>query len=139
MSRVGELARVPWESGRGNRGPRKADVKIAHLRRFVVLSEELHFPRAAIALNIPLASLYTTIDKLEEEVGRPIVTREGETQLTATGKLLLIEAHERIAEAPPVVKNVPVPAGGKAKASKGIGRTPSVKGQPKPFKKRQGR
>ena len=31
------------------------------------------------------------------------------------------------------------PAGGKAKASKGKGRTPAVKGQPKPFKKRQGR
>jgi len=52
--------------------------------------------------------------------------------------LLLEEAKEQIAAAPPVEKPV-VPAGGKAKASKGKGRAPSVKGQPKPFKKRQGR
>ena len=31
------------------------------------------------------------------------------------------------------------PAGGKAKANKGKGRAPIVKGQPKPYKKRQGR
>jgi DNA-binding transcriptional LysR family regulator len=115
-------------------------MKIALLRRFVVVAEELHFPRAAEALGIPLASLYTSIDKLEAEVGHPLFRREGDTRLTKAGELLLIEAKERIAAAPAQAERKPVaPAGGKAKASKGKGRAPVVKGQPKPYKKRQGR
>lgn len=115
-------------------------MKISLLRRFVALAEHLHFPRAAEALGIPLASLYTSIDKLEAEVGHQLVTRDnGPTRLTPAGQALLIEAKEQIANAPEPVKNAPAPAGGKAKASKGKGRAPAVKGQPKPYKKRQGR
>lgn len=114
-------------------------MNITLLSRFVVAAEELHFPRAAIALDIPLPSLYSSIDKLEQEVGHPLFTRDGaRPELTGAGMLLLEEAREQLAAAPPVIKPV-VPAGGKAKASKGKGRTPAVKGQPKPFKKRQGR
>lgn len=114
-------------------------MKIALLRRFVVLADELHFPRAAASLGIPLASLYTSIDKIEEEIGHPVIHREGTTRLTAVGELLLVEARETIAGAPEPVAKKPAPAGGKAKASKGRGRAPIVKGQPKPYKKRQGR
>ncbi|MFS0732561.1 LysR family transcriptional regulator [Microbacterium sp. 1P10UB] len=110
------------------------------LARFVAAAEELHFPRAAEALGIPLASLYTTLDKLEAEVGHPLLTRDGgPTRLTPAGELLLVEARERLAAAPPPVAPPKTPGGGKAKASKGKGRAPVVKGQPKPFKKRQGR
>lgn len=113
-------------------------MNITLLRRFVAVAEELHFPRAADTLGIPLASLYSSIEKLETEVGHPLFTRQGETRLTKVGELLLDEAKAEIAAAPaaeaPVVK-----AGGKAKASKGKGRAPVVKGQPKPFKRRQGR
>ncbi|MGZ8804804.1 MAG: helix-turn-helix domain-containing protein [Microbacterium sp.] len=109
------------------------------LLRFVAVAEELHFPRAAEALHIPLASLYSSIDKLEAEVGHPLFTREhGRTQLTKAGVALLADAKAEIAAAPVPAKK-PVAAGGKAKASKGKGRAPAVKGQPKPFKKRQGR
>ena len=109
------------------------------LLRFVAVAEELHFPRAAEALHIPLASLYSSIDKLEAEVGHPLFTREhGRTQLTPAGVALLADAKAEIAAAPAPPKK-PVAAGGKAKASKGKGRAPVVKGQPKPFKKRQGR
>ena len=109
------------------------------LVRFVAAAEELHFPRAASRLHIPLAALYSSIEKLETEVGHPLFVREhGGTRLTQAGVLLLAEARDQIAAAPPVEKPV-VPAGGKAKASKGKGRAPAVKGQPKPFKKRQGR
>lgn len=109
------------------------------LLRFVAVAEELHFPRAAQSLRIPLASLYSSIEKLETEVGHPLFTMEhGRTRLTHAGVLLLAEAREQLAAAPPPEKPV-VPAGGKAKASKGKGRAPAVKGQPKPFKKRQGR
>ncbi|QIG41271.1 LysR family transcriptional regulator [Microbacterium sp. 4R-513] len=115
-------------------------MKIALLRRFVALVEnDLHFPRAAGALGIPLPSLYSSIDKLEAEVGHPLMSGEGaDRTLTPAGALLLDEARQRIAAAPPAPEPV-VKAGGKAKASKGKGRAPVVKGQPKPYKKRQGR
>jgi hypothetical protein len=114
-------------------------VNITLLVRFVAVAEELHFPRAAIALNIPLAALYSSIAKLEDEVGHPLFVRDpGRTRLTEAGILFLATARDEIAAAPVPEKPV-VPAGGKAKASKGKGRAPAVKGQPKPFKKRQGR
>jgi hypothetical protein len=114
-------------------------VNITLLIRFVAVAEELHFPRAAQELGIPLASLYTSIAKLEDDVGAPLFVRNSaKTQLTEAGALFLDTAREEIAAAPPVAKPVK-PGGGKAKASKGKGRAPAVKGQPKPFKKRQGR
>ena len=114
-------------------------MNITLLVRFVAVAEELHFPRAAHALDIPLASLYSSISKLEDEVGSPLFVRgSAKTQLTEAGELFLATARDEIAAAPAPVKPV-VPAGGKAKASKGKGRAPAVKGQPKPFKKRQGR
>lgn len=114
-------------------------MNITQLTRFVAVAETLHFPRAASSLGIPLASLYSTIDKLEREVGHPLVHRAAPTSLTPAGALLLDEARRRIAEAPAVQQQPRKPAGGKAKASKGKGRAPIVKGQPKPYKKRQGR
>jgi DNA-binding transcriptional LysR family regulator len=114
-------------------------MKLEHLARFVALAEQSHFPRAAQQLGIPLASLYTSIDKLEEEVGHPLISRTPPTELTAAGELLLEEARARIADAPPAEVAPKPAAGGKAKASKGKGRAPIVKGQPKPYKKRQGR
>ncbi|MCR2762191.1 LysR family transcriptional regulator [Microbacterium sp. zg.B48] len=115
-------------------------MNITLLSRFVAAAEELHFPRAAQALDIPLASLYSSIEKLEHEVGHALFTRDqGRIRLTPAGARLLADAKSRIAAAPPAAEKPAVPAGGKAKASKGKGRTPAVKGQPKPFKKRQGR
>lgn len=115
-------------------------MNVTLLVRFVAVAEELHFPRAAIKLNIPLASLYSSISKLEDEVGTPLFVRNSaETRLTEAGSLFLVTARDEIAAAPAQVKQPVVPAGGKAKASKGKGRAPVVKGQPKPFKKRQGR
>ncbi len=114
-------------------------MNVTALRRFVALAEELHFPRTADALGIPLASLYTSIEKLEEEVGHPLFSRGNPTTLTAAGALLLPDAKRMIAAAPAPAAKPVVPAGGKAKASKGKGRAPIVKGQPKPYKKRQGR
>lgn len=116
-------------------------MKISDLRRFVaVVDAELHFPRAAQALGIPLPSLYTSIEKLDAEVGHPLLTRLGSGwELTPAGALLLDEARHRIAAAPAAAPTAKAAGGGKAKASKGKGRAPIVKGQPKPYKKRQGR
>ncbi len=116
-------------------------MNITLLRRFLaVVAEDVHFPRAADALGIPLAALYSSIEKLEDEVGHPLFTRQraGWT-LTPAGTLLIDEAERQVAAAPAPAAKPAVPAGGKAKASKGKGRAPVVKGQPKPYKKRQGR
>jgi hypothetical protein len=129
-------SRLSWTDG-GER----CRVNITLLQRFVtVVAHDLHFPRAADALGIPLAALYSSIDKLETEVGHPLFTRnKSGWLLTPAGTLLLEEAKRRIAVEPAPAAKPVVPAGGKAKASKGKGRAPAVKGQPKPFKKRQGR
>lgn len=110
------------------------------LIRFVAVAEELHFPRAADALGIPIAALHSSIDKLEAEVGQPLFASDrSRTRLTQAGTLLLADAKAEIAATPAPSAKPVVAAGGKAKASKGKGRTPVVKGQPKPYKKRQGR
>lgn len=116
-------------------------MNITLLQRFVaVVDEGMHVPRAARTLGIPLASLNSSIDKLETEVGYPLFTRaKAGWTLTEPGELLLHEARQQLAEAPAPAAKPVVAAGGKAKASKGKGRAPVVKGQPKPYKKRQGR
>lgn len=129
--------RVLW--GEINRLQRTTTVKLIQLRHFVVVAQELHFPRAAQRLGISLQALYSSIEKIEEEVGHPVVTRGSDSHLTPAGVLLLDEAHARIADAPEPSPQQKAPAGGKAKANKGKGRAPVVKGQPKPYKKRQGR
>lgn len=111
----------------------------SQLRCFVAVAETLHFPKAADALNVPLASLYSTITKLETEVGHPLFTRGNGTKLTKAGELLLPDALQMIADEGPQPQKQKVSSGGKAKASKGKGRAPIVKGQPKPYKRRQGR
>ena len=93
-----------------------------------------------MALGIPLASLYTSMEKLEEEVGHPLFTNTKDGKILTPAAVLLLEeaaATDRCRAAP--AEKQKAPAGGKAKASKGKGRAPAVKGQPKPFKKRQGR
>lgn len=67
------------------------------------------------------------------------MNREGTPRLTNVGTLFLAEAQAAVAAAPPPAPKTVAQAGGKAKASKGKGRAPIVKGQPKPYKKRQGR
>lgn len=115
-------------------------MNIALLQRFVVVAEELHFPRAAAMLGIPIASLHSSIDKLEAEIGHPLFAADrSRTRLTQAGELLLADAKAEIAAAPAPDRKPKAPTGGKAKASKGAGRAPVVKGQPKPYKKRQGR
>lgn len=75
-------------------------MKLALLRRYVVVAETLHFPRAAKQLGIPLASLYTSLDKLEDEVGHTLINREGTPRLTNVGELFLVEAQATVAAAP---------------------------------------
>lgn len=115
-------------------------MNLTQLTRFVAVAESLHFPQTAAALGIPLAALYSAVDKLEEEVGSTLIVRDGaRPRLTPAGVLFLDTARAELAAAPAPAAKPVRPAGGKAKASKGKGRAPIVKGQPKPYKKRQGR
>lgn len=114
-------------------------VDITLLRYFVAVAEELHFARAAENLNISRAKLGSAIRKLEDEVGYPLFDPTAKpTRLSKAGNLLLVEARQELAKPQPPKAPKP-PAGGKAKASKGVGRAPAVKGAPKPAKRRQSR
>ena len=115
-------------------------MKITHLRHFVAVAEELHFIRAADSLRISRARLDSSIRALETQVGADLFDRRQEsTTLTEVGVALLEQAHIELAEFDTRPPAPPAPPGGKAKASKGTGRAPIVKGEPRPYKNRQSR
>jgi DNA-binding transcriptional LysR family regulator len=63
-------------------------MEIRHLRCFAVLSEELHFSRAAKRLHIGQPPLSKTIMELEDELGVSLFTRNRRgTRMTHAGKI----------------------------------------------------
>jgi len=110
-------------------------VKTSHLRHFLVAAEVLHFPVAADKLGISRQKLESSI-----EVGQRLFDRDASPyRLTKAGQAAVLVAEDELSSPSTPPEPPRPPAGGKAKASKGKGRAPAVKGQPKPFKKRQGR
>ncbi|GAB3131419.1 hypothetical protein GCM10027057_01990 [Marisediminicola antarctica] len=120
-------------------------VDISLLRHFVQVVDTLDFERAAAALAIPRSSLNASIRQLEAEVGTPLFIRvDGSVTLTPAGEAIVDDARAELANPTPklpgsVRKASKPSAGGKAKASKGKGRAPAVKGQSAPGKRRQSR
>ena len=115
-------------------------MKISHLRHFVAAAEELHFVRAAESLGISRTKLDSSIRALEAQVGSDLFDRHREsTTLSRAGVTFLKQARIELAEFDERPPTPAAPAGGKAKASKGTGRTPIVKGEPRPYKNRQSR
>ncbi|RWZ67886.1 LysR family transcriptional regulator [Labedella populi] len=111
-------------------------METADLRHFLAVAAEGHYSRAANREHVSRATIQSSIAALETELGRNLVSDvEDGVVLTDAGTAFVEEAAARVAKAP----TPPVNRGGKAKASKGKGRAPIVKGEPKPFKKRQGR
>ncbi|WP_066038901.1 LysR family transcriptional regulator [Herbiconiux solani] len=112
---------------------------IDQLKHFLAVVDEGHWSRAANAAHVSKATVQASVAALEAERGERLVVPDaddsGELSLTEAGLAFRSEARARVQSAPPAVPK----AGGKAKASKGRGRAPVVKGEPKPFKKRQGR
>ena len=115
-------------------------MKITHLRHFVAVAEELHFVRAATTLGISRVRLDSSIRSLEAQIGAELFdARQETTTLTSAGKELLEHARIELAEFDDRPPPPTAPAGGKARASKGKGRSPVVKGEPRPYKNRQTR
>ena len=110
------------------------------LRQFVAVAETLHYAHAARSLGLPRATVVATVRSLEAELGHELFDLSATTTvLTPEGEALLASAREQLGKSErAAAKSVAAP-GGKAKASKGRGRAPIVKGQPKPYPKRQGR
>jgi DNA-binding transcriptional LysR family regulator len=110
------------------------------LRHFVAAAEELHFAHAAKRFDVPRSSLILSIRVLEEELGYDLFDKTAQsTVLTAEGVAYLESARRQLKQiAASQRANVAAP-GGKAKANKGKGRAPAVKGERKPGKKRQSR
>ncbi|MGD8193139.1 helix-turn-helix domain-containing protein [Herbiconiux sp. P18] len=106
------------------------------LRHFLAVADEGGWSEGANAAHVSRATVQASVKALEElRDEQLLVEDESGVTLTAAGIAFRPEARARVAAAP-----APAPkAGGKAKASKGRGRAPVVKGQPKPYKNRQGR
>ena len=90
-------------------------------------------------ISVSYAGLHE-IQTLETQVGADLFDRNEETTtLTRAGRALLEQAYVEIDEFESRPQSPAAPAGGKAKASKGKGRAPTVKGEPRPYKNRQSR
>jgi hypothetical protein len=106
-------------------------------RNFIAAAEELHFAHAARTVGIPRSEMIASIKASEAELGYALFDYDAETTtLTPAGKALLSKL---VKEALKAKVNATLPPGGKAKASKGKGRTPAVKGAPRVGKRRQSR
>jgi len=73
------------------------DLDLRVVRYFVSEAEELHFGRAAARLYISQPALSKQIQRLEDQLGRPLFLRDSRhVELTAHGERFLIDARELI-------------------------------------------
>jgi len=101
---------------------------LRQLRYFVTVAEELHFSRAAARLHLAQSALSAQIQRLEAELGGPLLVRSTrQVQLTAAGELLLAEGRTLLAAADSVLARVGELARGEA-ASFSIGSLGPVPG-----------
>ncbi|CAN5584462.1 hypothetical protein BH09ACT4_BH09ACT4_15850 [soil metagenome] len=110
------------------------------LRRFAAAARLLNFAHAARELDIPRSRLIASIRLIEAELGYELFdTSASTTQLTAAGEAFRTDAERQLGKSAKAAAASIAKPGGKAKASKGKGRAPAVKGERKPGRMRQGR
>ncbi|WP_419818862.1 LysR family transcriptional regulator [Glaciibacter flavus] len=113
---------------------------ITMLRHYVAVATDLDLGRAASTLGVSQAVVSGSLNQLEATVGEQLIDRSSATLVvTDAGTLFLVTARAEVAAHDAANTPRPPKTGGKAKASKGKGRAPRVKGEPLPFKKRQSR
>lgn len=118
---------------------------ITLLGHFVAAAEAPDFARAAQALGVSRDTLSASVKQVEAELGYALFDRSAEsTTLTEIGVAFLDDARRELAagrggQSGGGSGGSGGSGGGKAKANKGKGRAPAVKGQPKLGKKRQSR
>ena len=110
------------------------------MRHFVEAAEQLNFAHAARTQGVSRATLIASIKQLEAELDYPLFDYSAPvTTLTQAGVKLLKTTKEQWAKSAAAAARNVAPPGGKAKASKGKGRAPAVKGAPRVGKRRQSR
>jgi hypothetical protein len=110
------------------------------MKHFLAAAESLNFAHAARAEEVSRATLVASVKELESSLGYPLFDYSAPTTtLTAEGTELLAKTQIERSKSAKAAKADVKPPGGKAKASKGKGRAPAVKGAPRVGKRRQGR
>src|SRR5579863_10178771 len=72
-------------------------LELDDLRSFLILSEQLHFRRAAAILHVSQPALSKQIRRLEDRLGGPLLLRRSRgVHLTAAGQILLQHARQII-------------------------------------------
>jgi DNA-binding transcriptional LysR family regulator len=91
----------------------RSAVDLPDLRLFSVLAEELHFGRAAARLHLSQPGLSYRVQRLEQALGYPVVTRDRRgIRLTPGGARLLEGARRLLADAQRVLDDAALVAGG---------------------------
>ena len=110
------------------------------LKQFVAAARHLHFAHAARELGVPRSTVIASVRLLEAQLGYELFdTSATTTQLSTAGNLFLVDAQRQLDKSAKSAAASAAKPGGKARASKGKGRAPAVKGQPKPGRTRQSR
>ncbi|MCU1512947.1 MAG: LysR family transcriptional regulator [Microbacteriaceae bacterium] len=108
------------------------------MQHFYLAGKQLNFAHAARTAGVARAEVIASVKALESELGYALFDYSAATTtLTDAGEKLYERARaERDSSGSTAQVKLP---GGKAKASKGKGRTPAVKGAPRVGKRRQSR